>query len=178
MKKNSRLSKILRHIPSDDFVKGGWFPVDVLISKYGYTIEEITTIVETNNKGRFEISKDNRWIRALYGHSIDVDLDLKPVTPPEVLFHGTAVEFLNSIKQQGLNRGRRRFVHLSDNSEIAAMTGERHGTPVILVVASGEMSKDGFVFYHPHEKVWLTESVPVRYIETQPLRNIPRPSKI
>ena len=41
----------------------------------------------------------------------------------------------------------------------------RHGKPFIYRVKSGEMAKDGYVFYLSENGVWLTENVPVKYLE-------------
>ena len=43
--------------------------------------------------------------------------------------------------------------------------GKRHGKLVILKVKSGEMYRDGIVFYKSVSGVWLTDSVPVKYLE-------------
>ncbi len=34
------------------------------------------------------------------GHSVDVDLGLAPVSPPEFLYHGTAARFVDSVPAQ------------------------------------------------------------------------------
>ena len=41
----------------------------------------------------------------------------------------------------------------------------RHGKPFIYRVSSGEMARDGYVFYLSENGVWLTENVPVKYLE-------------
>ena len=41
----------------------------------------------------------------------------------------------------------------------------RHGKPIIYVVKSGEMHKDGFQFFRSVNGVWLTKEVPVRYLD-------------
>ena len=75
------------------------------------------------------ISADGRLIRANQGHSVEVDLGLVPVEPPEPLFHGTVERFLDSIRAQGLVRGKRQHVHLSADRETAARVGQRRGRP-------------------------------------------------
>ena len=43
--------------------------------------------------------------------------------------------------------------------------GSRYGRPVILKIASERMNKDGHLFFRSANGVWLTEHVPVHYIE-------------
>jgi putative RNA 2'-phosphotransferase len=103
-------------------------------------------------------------IRANQGHSIKVDLELVPKTPPAELFHGTATRFLDSIKNEGLKPGQRQHVHLSTNVDTANMVGQRYGKPVILKIDSASMFKQGFTFYLSENNVWLIEHVPVEYL--------------
>ena len=44
-------------------------------------------------------------------------------TPPEVLYHGTADRFLDSIRAHGLIKGSRHHVHLSERLETAEAVG-------------------------------------------------------
>ena len=57
------------------------------------------------------------------------------------------------------------FVHLSTDAATALNVGERYGKPVILQIASERMNKDGHLFFRSANGVWLTEHVPVEYIE-------------
>lgn len=81
-----------------------------------------------------------------------------------MLYHGTTLRFLPSIRAQGLIRGRRHHVHLSPDSDTAWRVGARRGQPVILTVDSGRMSADNHVFYRSANDVWLTDRVPVDYL--------------
>ena len=53
-------------------------------------------------------------IRARQGHSIHVDVELEEKLPPDILYHGTGERFVNSILDQGINKGNRLYVHLSE----------------------------------------------------------------
>lgn len=128
-------------------------------------MEELEEIVETNNKKRYEFSDDKKKIRARQGHSIPVDVELKEATPPKVLYHGTATRFLSSIMSQGILKGTRLYVHLSDNVETAEKVGSRHGKPVVLFLDTDCMVKDGIKFYISNNDVWLTEYVDSKYIK-------------
>ena len=61
----------------------------------------------------------------------------------------------------------RLYVHLSGDAETAVAVGRRHGRPVLYRVRSGRMWEDGLPFYRSVNGVWLTEAVPVRYLEKQ-----------
>lgn len=102
-------------------------------------------------------------IRANQGHSVEVELAYEPSSPPEVLFHGTADRFLDSIRRQGLVRGRRHHVHLSAERSIAVDVGRRHGRPVVLEIAAGRMHSKGHAFFRSANGVWLTDYVPAEY---------------
>ena len=171
------LSFVLRHKPEAiglELDSNGWADIDDLIEKANASNELgkldralIQEVVHTSDKKRFIISSDGQCIRANQGHSIRVDLQLKPCVPPESLYHGTATRFLDSIMLEGLKPQERQYVHLSTNVEIAAAVGQRYGKPVILKVKSLLMHEHRFLFYVSENGVWLTDSVPTAYIETQ-----------
>ena len=121
-------------------------------------------VVATNDKRRFAFSPDRTLIRANQGHSVEVDLNLVPVEPPELLYHGTVERFLDSIRVNGLVRGQRHHVHLSADRETAARVGQRRGRPVALIVEAARMHADGQAFYRSENGVWLTEAVPAEYL--------------
>ena len=147
--------------------KNGWRKVDELISDRGYTKKLLDEIVNTNNKKRYEYNDSGTKIRARQGHSIDVDVDLKEETPPSVLYHGTATRFLESIYKQGIVKGGRLYVHLSQDEETAIKVGSRHGNPFVLKIDAEQMYKDGVKFYLSNNGVWLTEFVDVKYIKKE-----------
>lgn len=103
-------------------------------------------------------------IRANYGHSLPIDLGIEPVEPPELLYHGTAVRFLVSIKMKGIVPKERTHVHLSPDEESAREVGQRHGKPVVLNIQSRRMHEDGFKFYLSASGLWLTGKVPPEYV--------------
>jgi putative RNA 2'-phosphotransferase len=173
VKKSRFLSLVLRHKPEViglTLDENGWVDIDTLLEAVhahnrALTRTELDEIVATNNKKRFAINDDGRRIRASQGHSIDVELGLQPRTPPPVLYHGTAVRFLPSIREKGLQKMNRQHVHLSATEETARSVGSRHGKPAILLVQAEAMHTDGFIFYLSENGVWLTEKVPFDYLE-------------
>jgi putative RNA 2'-phosphotransferase len=167
------LSLILRHQPQVlgiELDQAGWTPVDALLAKMNLrgmnvTLEQLKGVVAANDKQRFAFNEDYTRIRANQGHSVAVDLGLKPATPPEVLYHGTAEKHLSAILAEGLRKGSRQHVHLSADVATARKVGQRHGKPVVLEVSSGEMSRQGIAFYRSENGVWLTDSVPVKHLQ-------------
>lgn len=167
------LSLVLRHEPEKIGIvldANGWVAVDDLLAaaaRAGTSIsrEQLDQVVVTNDKKRFAFSSDGSRIRASQGHSVEVDLGLAPVVPPERLYHGTATRFVESIRAEGLRAQSRQHVHLSPDEETAIKVGQRHGKPVVLVVRAGAMHQAGHVFYRSENGVWLTEAVPPGYLE-------------
>ncbi len=161
------MSLLLRHTPEKehlDMDRYGWVPVKQLISRLDITMSDLEEIVEENNKQRFSFSEDKSKIRANQGHSVDIDLQLIEQKPQKILFHGTATKYLTSIYKDGLIKGNRQHVHLSDNEETATQVGSRHGNVYILLVAAEKMYDDGYKFYKSDNGVWLTDFVPREYI--------------
>ena len=101
------LSLILRHRPQTiglTLDENGWADVEELIEKarvHGRTLNLnlLSDVVANNDKKRFVFSENGTRIRASQGHSIEIDLNLEPVEPQDVLYHGTAQKYLNFIKQ-------------------------------------------------------------------------------
>ena len=158
--KSKKISYILRHRISEEFLPGGWLAVNIVLEEVGITMDELEAIVAQNDKGRYQLSEDKTLIRALYGHSVPVDLAYIPSQPPTLLYHGTALKNYESI----LDSGNRLFVHLSEDVQTAVSVGQRHGDPVVLQVDAKRMSEEGCVFYNPKNVIWLTEYVLPQYI--------------
>lgn len=162
--KEKRLAFLLRHDRDYAFDEHGWRRVDDLVSNHGFTLEELQYIVNNSNKQRFEFSNDMTRIRARQGHSVYVDVELAEATPPDVLYHGTAKDFVGSIMKQGILKGKRLYVHLSTTVEMATKVGERHGEAVVLAIDAKQMSEEGLKFFLSRNGVWLTEFVDAKYI--------------
>lgn len=162
--RGKNLAFLLRHDKSYQFDHHGWRTVDDLIKNHGYTIDELDEIVSRDEKGRYEYNESHSCLRARQGHSVNVDVELQEVTPPDVLYHGTATRFLPSIMKEGIKPMTRLYVQLSKDKETAHNVGQRHGTPVILTVNAKQMADDGVKFYLSRNGVWMTKFVDVKYI--------------
>lgn len=167
------LSLVLRHQPGTIGIQldqNGWTDVKELIEKannYGikFDRETLNHIVETNSKKRFAFNDTFDKIRASQGHSIEIELGYTNQKPPEILFHGTAEKFVQSIWETGLEKQSRQHVHLSSDIETALKVGQRHGKPFIFKVLAEQMYNDNFQFYISDNDVWLTDNVPTKYLK-------------
>lgn len=168
------MSLILRHKPEAIGIRldeHGWAKVDELIAGIAKTrkfnMEMLEEIVRTDEKQRYSFSEDKKRIRANQGHSVPVDVELEEAEPPEELWHGTGEKYESSIDAQGLIPKSRLYVHLSKDRETAVRVGQRHGKPVLYIVRSGEMRRDGYRFYLSQNGVWLTKKVPAKYLKKE-----------
>jgi len=169
------VSLVLRHDPSAARVtldENGWCDFEQLSAelrrRFKVSDEEILHVIDSNDKQRF-VLRDGR-IRANQGHSVDIELALDPVEPPDTLLHGTQASIRDALAREGLTRQSRRFVHLSADRETARIVARRRAGPHLLVtVAAGAMHRDGHVFHISENGVWLTEAVPPRYLGFEPL---------
>lgn len=174
------LALVLRHKPDTIGIilcSDGWTNIDTLIenaNSHGVSItrENIENIVKDNDKKRYSISEDGKMIRAEQGHSVKtVDMGYEPVQPPEFLYHGTSTENKDIILKNGIDKMSRQYVHLSDDIETAQCVAKRHSkNTCILMIESGKMFGDGFVFHNSKNNVWLTNNVPSEYVKIHDFR--------
>lgn len=157
-----RLSRVLRHrrdVPHDE---SGWVSVGDASRASGLTADRVREVVSSNS--RYELSGDGGMVRAHHGHSFGVVYDYTDV-PPDTLYHGTSAKGYEGILVSGaiLPMGRD-AVHLSTTVEYACDVGSRRGEPVVLVIDSGTMHRDGFRFHLSGDGVYLVDRVPVEYV--------------
>jgi putative RNA 2'-phosphotransferase len=172
--KSKFLSLILRHDPSCinlTLDQNGWAIVDDLIrlanikNPLVFNMQIIEEIVKTDSKQRYSFSEDRKKIRANQGHSISVDLELKPISPPDLLYHGTSDKYLSGILKDGIKKMSRQHVHLSPDLDTAFKVGRRHGIPKILVINTKKMHEDKVLFYKSENGIYLTDFVDPKYIK-------------
>ncbi|WP_097007019.1 RNA 2'-phosphotransferase [Lacrimispora amygdalina] len=170
---SKEISYALRHAPWEyelEIDEEGRVPLKQLLSalhlnpKWENVAEDdLIEIVEKSEKKRHEIFEGK--IRAFYGHSIPMKIMKEEKMPPNILYHGTARRFMDSIAEKGLLPRSRQYVHLSQDIETAENVGKRHdNNPQILVIDSLSAWNDGIKFYYGNEKVWLADMVPSKYI--------------
>jgi putative RNA 2'-phosphotransferase len=164
------ISGALRHFPDDlglAMNQHGWVGVDVLvdamITRYKWSNKEkLFSIIESDEKGRYEI-KGNK-IRARYGHSVDVDLDYDENTLPE-LYYGASREEVDILLEKGIRPMRQRYVHLSTSVEKAKEVAKIHSEdPVLLAINAQEAQNDGVTMLEATENIVLAEEIPPQYL--------------
>jgi putative RNA 2'-phosphotransferase len=164
------LSYALRHNPAAAGIvldENGWTPFSAVVAaatkKFGTSTHELLRVIDGNSKKRFTLDGDR--IRAAQGHSVAVDLQLVPKTPPAALFHGTTEMAWRKIQSHGLNKMQRTHVHLSSDANGAEIVAKRRKGPhAILIVDAAAMASNGHIFYLSENNVWLCDSVPADYI--------------
>ena len=165
------LSYLLRHHPEAAGITldaHGWADVTSLLAgmkKYQITRAQLEKIVASDAKQRYAFDATGTKIRANQGHSVAVDVELRESEPPALLWHGSACRFAASIAAQGLKPMGRLYVHLSADVKTARAVGSRHGIPIVYEIDCAAMRRDGFVFFCSHNGVWLTDTVPYRYMK-------------
>lgn len=183
MKSNNELTRIgkymsmlLRHKPEKENLildKYGYVSTKILCNALDITIEELDWIVNNNNKKRFSYKNEKKdYIKANQGHSINVDLNLKLIEPPDLpplLFHGTSWEKNKIIYEEGLKKMTRHHVHLSNNIDTAYNVGNRQVNKKsdiwIITINVKKMWEDGYDFFISENGVYLTDHVPNIYFE-------------
>ena len=169
---------LLRHNPEaiglDMDPCGGWVLVDQLLqnintmSTYHLSLEELQTIVATDQKGRYRFNEDGSRIKACQGHSIPwVTPELRILPLPEFLYHGTNSDALQSIMQSGaILRMKRHAVHMQGDVGAAWKSARRWKgqTPVVIKIAASTMKENGYIFSVSDNNVWFCEEIPTAYI--------------
>lgn len=172
------MSLILRHEPGKfglTLDENGFVPFDALLtavqskSRWQSTsAAQIRQVVRESDKQRFEIVEDasGAKIRARYGHSVEGAVAYEPITPPDILFHGTSRRALETIKRDGLKPMKRQYVHLSIEPQRAQIVGARHDSqPVMLVIRAGEAARNGVQFYQGEARLFLADHIPSQFID-------------
>lgn len=160
-----RMSYWLRHNPSDIGIEldiNGWTDLINFSAKTQIDTSIIEDIVSKSSKQRFTI-KDGK-IRASQGHTVKLEIEFTEVTPPDLLYHGTAEKFLSSIIWDGLKPMSRHHVHLSKDLATARQVGSRRGASKVLLIDAKQMVIDGHKFWISDNGVYLTEFVDPQYI--------------
>ena len=123
----------------------------------------VEAVVATDPKGRYQI-KGNE-LRATYGHSIDIDLDLPTEDIPEKLYYPTTNEEVDIILETGLKPVDRKMVHLSKTADDARTAGShRAENPVIVEIDAKKAVENGLVIMQAGKTVYLTKDVPAEYL--------------
>jgi len=162
---------MLRHQPEEfdlELDPFGWGDLEDVVyalqERTGSTVEEedVAEAIESSDRPRYEI-KDGK-IRALYGHSIQIDPG-EPTEPPDELFIGVGSRDALRAEDQGLRSGRRAFLHLARTEEEARESGRRIARDyAVVTVFAGEAFDEGAEFYD-RGALFLADEIPGEFLE-------------
>jgi len=121
--------------------------------------QHLVAIAETDAKGRYEV-RDER-IRATYGHTLEVDLDLPTKDIPEHLYYPVTADEAAIVLEVGLRPSDRRKVHLSKTAQDAVAAGKvRTPEPIVLEVDARRAQDEGIVIMRAGKTVYLVDRIP------------------
>ena len=127
----------------------------------------VIAIIETDPKGRYQVSND--LIRATYGHSISLELNLPTDHIPETLYYPTSKEETDIVLETGLKPSDRKMVHLSKTYQDALNAGKvRVEDPVILEVDAKRAVDEGVVIQRAGKTVFLVQDISSQYLKRAP----------
>ena len=167
IKVSKAMSYILRHRKSPKMREDGFMSLKALLKdlrrRVPYADEELVIdVVRSDPKGRYELR--DGMIRARYGHSIDVRIEL-PAADVATLYHGTTAEAAAEILREGLKPMGRRKVHLSASVEDAIEVGKRRtDRPVILKIDAEAAMAEGIRIEKATDRVYVADFIPPKFI--------------
>lgn len=124
---------------------------------------DLRRIIEEDPKGRYELK--NGKIRARYGHSINIRVEL-PQATIDRLYHGTTPKASQQILLEGLKPKGRLKVHLSASVKDALEVGKRRcQEPVVLEIDAKAARKAGVMIEKGSERVYVAGEIPARFIK-------------
>ncbi|WP_406670682.1 RNA 2'-phosphotransferase [Methanolobus sp. ZRKC4] len=166
------VSGSLRHFPDDvglEMDLQGWVDMDILcdIMKKRYkwgTMERLVSLVESDKKGRYEI--DGSFIRARYGHSVEVDLVSDyPENDLPYLYYGVSQEEADMLLENGITPVRQCYVHLSTSLDKAMRAASIHTeNPVIFEIDANAAQQDGVDIVTVNADIVLARGIPPEYL--------------
>jgi len=138
------------------------------------SLEELTAAVEGGDRRRYEIREGR--IRALYGHSIEVEPGPES-RPPEVLHIAVPTRDVERARRFGLRGGRRRFLHLAVDAEDALAAGRRTAQEYTLIRVLAIDAWEQGVHFYDRGSLWLAEELPTHLIEVGEARSDGEPAR-
>lgn len=138
------------------------------------SLEELTAAVEGGDRRRYEIREGR--IRALYGHSIEVEPGPES-RPPEVLHIAVPTRDVERARRFGLRGGRRRFLHLAVDPEDALAAGRRSAQEYTLIRVLAIDAWEQGVHFYDRGSLWLAEELPTHLIEVGESRSDGEPAR-
>ena len=174
-----RLALVLRHAPEKFDLEmdiNGWIDLKDIIRQFKGSNKRryhwlrphhFRAISETDPKGRYEVR--GNMIRATYGHTVEIELDLPTDNIPGSLFFPCAPDEAENLLEVGLRPSGRAHVHLSANIRSAAEAGHvHHKLPSLLEVDTARMVASGDTIWHAGVTVYLADDVAAEYLSVIP----------
>ena len=176
------LTGVLRHFPERYGLQmdpHGWIELNQIaraISQrhpayHWLRAHHLVAIAETDAKGRYEVRGDR--VRATYGHTLEIDLDLPTDEIPEHLYYPVTKDEATIVLEVGLKPSDRKKVHLSKTALDAAAAGRvRTPEPILLEVDTLRAKELGIVIMRAGKTVYLVDQVPaelIRQVDTPPV---------
>ena len=190
----SRLSKylslILRHRPELIGVtlnEHGWtdLSLEEIVKKMNedesknfswVKITDIEEVVNTDPKGRYEISENEPYLlRATYGHSVEVagllDDPSEVEDLPQVAFFGCSNSEIENIIKSGITSSERQYIHLSarKNDALAIARNKFRNQPRIVSINLEGVAKSGVRCKAITPLVIIVENIPAEFISEIPV---------
>jgi putative RNA 2'-phosphotransferase len=123
----------------------------------------IEAMVETDPKGRYQVSGAD--VRATYGHTIKLELNLPTDNIPDKLYYPATPEECDAIMENGIQPIDRSMVHLSKTFWDALSAGSVHTeAPIILEVDVLGCEKAGIKIGKAAKTVFLCDGVPPQFL--------------
>jgi len=124
----------------------------------------VEALAITDPKGRYQIRGHN--VRATYGHTIELDLQLPTDRVPEFLYYPVSEEECDDVLEDGIVPTDRAMVHLSSTYELAYSAGKVHEyEPVVLEVDTDLCAEMGHPIGRAAKTVFLVDEVPADCVE-------------
>lgn len=172
------MAGVLRHFPEKFNLQmdiNGWIGTDALCDSFKEARHyyhwlrpwHFEAIAAADEKGRYQV--EGEMVRATYGHSVEIELDLPTDDIPEALYYPCDPEDLDTHLELGIKAGDRQHVHLSKTIMNAMEAGHvRIHRPRILEVDTVRAIADGHTIHRAGTTVFLSEDIPPSYIDALP----------
>ncbi|BAB59338.1 hypothetical protein [Thermoplasma volcanium GSS1] len=168
------LAAVLRHDPGRYGIRldsHGYARISSLVSMFRkrkgmrwMTDDHLVYLAETDPRKRYQIS--GVLIRAVYGHTIDVDLtDLPTDGIPDTLYYQSSTAEAPLVKEAGIYPSDKSWIHLSGTYRKSFVSGLYHiDDPLVLAVNARSMIENGIDIFRSNDDIYLTKQVPPEYI--------------
>lgn len=163
------LSYLLRHGLVKHHLKvhgDGWVFLNDILKRRSFrrnkiNVDDIRTIVANDKKGRFSLKDESGklYVRANQGHSVDVQIDMNPITKANVheypcVVHGTYLVAWEIIEREGLKPMNRQHIHFAKSA--SADSGIRKDAEVHIFIDVEKALEDGIHFFESENGVVLS----------------------